>query len=130
MPTESTLTLAFLKQFRTTHPAAVAYKINDRTTSGIPDAAITMTGRTLWIEFKRQSPALTPLQQTTMRRLHAATEGRALVVVFQANRRADLYEPLRHGDPGLLILRRDLSWLEAVAYLFGRIQFGDGRFDD
>ncbi len=126
MPTEAQYTREFLKQFRAKHPQAVAFKINDRTTSGIPDSAITMSGRTLWLEFKRDKPALTPLQATTLTRLARASDRRSFCIVFLPKRRVDIYDgyvlPDEHAP-----LQRAVPWDDAFMYLFAAAIFGDGQ---
>lgn len=123
MPTEAQYTREFLKQFRIKHPHAVVFKINDRTTSGIPDAAITMSGRTTWLEFKRDKPALTPLQATTLTRLARASEGRSFCIVFHDGRRVSVYDGFvpQHGP---VQLRTEVSWDDAFVFLFGATEFG------
>ena len=114
MPTEAEYTSAFLKKFRARYPRAVAYKINDRTTSGIPDTAITDDGRSLWIEFKKDRPALTEIQRRQLLRLDNASDGRAVIVVFKKGRFADLYDA-SYETRGAL--RTDVSWPDLIGML-------------
>lgn len=80
--TEAALTRKFLKRWAERYPMAVIFKHNDRTTSGIPDATITLEGSTLWLECKREDTPVTALQKLTMRRLDRASSGLAFFVVF------------------------------------------------
>lgn len=122
--TEAQLTRKFLARWRERYPSAVIFKINDRSTGGLPDAVVTMCGRSLWIEFKRDKPALTPIQFEATRRLHAASEGRSVVVVF--NRRTthvEVWAPIAGPSApvsGLTLLNNDRTTDEAITYLLGR----------
>jgi hypothetical protein len=83
---ENTRTRQMLTRVRERYPHAVAMKLNDRTTGGLPDAVITLSGRSLWVESKRGRLTLTPIQRRTLAKLHAASDGRALAVVFEPTR--------------------------------------------
>lgn len=120
--TEAQLTRKFLSRWRERYGHAVVFKLNDRTTGGLPDACITMCGRTLWIEFKRDKPKLTAIQEEATRRLCLASEQRSVVVVF--NRRTthvEVWEP-HHGPAGaaLRLVNNDHSTDQAITYLVGR----------
>lgn len=114
MPTESQYTRNFLKLFRSTYPESVALKINDRTTAGILDSAIVIDGQTLWVEFKKDRPKLTPLQRESLRRLDHASEGRAIVLVFKGSglkRTIDIFD-VDYDVRGAIY--EDLPWAEAI----------------
>lgn len=117
--TEAQLTRKFLARARERYQKAVIKKINDRSTSGVLDAVWTMVGRSLWIEFKRDKPALTAIQTEEVRRLTAASEGRCFVVVF--NRRTTHVEVWEMSDTGALrLVNNDRTTDEAITYLVGR----------
>jgi hypothetical protein len=120
--TEAQLTRKFLTRWRERYPAAVCMKINDRSTGGLPDAVITMCGRSLWIEFKRDKPKLTAIQEETTRRLCLASEQRSVVVVFnRVTTHVEVWQP-HHGPAGaaLRLVNNDRTTDEAITYLVGR----------
>ena len=80
--TEAKLTQVLLAKARVTLRGSVVLKINDHSTSGIPDAAITWNGRTCWIEVKYANPGFksTGIQELTCCRL--ALAGRCVYVVY------------------------------------------------
>jgi hypothetical protein len=114
MPTEAQYTRLFLKTVRETYPRAVVDKFNDSTTSGLEDSAWTDEGRTLWIEFKKDKPALTEIQRLRLLKRDNASDGRAIVVVFKRGRVVDLYDA-SYDTRGAL--RTDMPWTDAIAAL-------------
>lgn len=92
---EAALTRAFLGLLR--DHGALAYKLNDRSTSGLPDAVVLGAGRSLWIECKREHEPLTVLQARTLLKLAQATDGRAAVVRFYAGRLATVQTFTSHA---------------------------------
>lgn len=121
--TEAKLTRTFLARWRERYPHAVVFKINDRTTSGIPDAAITMGGRTAWIEFKRDAHTLTALQRTTLLKLDQASEGRAFLVVFDTRRKQITVYDLA-ATSAAATYRTFPNRDEAISYLVAQVEFG------
>ena len=67
-------------------PDAEAFKINDRSTAGIPDCVVTWNGFTTWFEVKYANPKFKrrELQHLTLRRLYRANKQRARYVVYDA----------------------------------------------
>lgn len=120
MATEASQTRAFLKRLRERYPAAVVFKHNDLRTGGIPDASVTFSGATVWIEFKRGKPTLTEIQKRTMQRLHVASAGRAIVIVFRPDRLIDIYD--QTGETHIVITDLD----DAITYLLVTANDGDG----
>lgn len=123
MPTESQHTRNFLKLFRETYAPLVAFKINDRSTSGILDSVLTMDGCSLWIEFKKDRPKLTPLQRTTLLKLDHASEGRAVIVVFKPGRTVDIYD-VDYDVEGRGPIYEGLPWAEAITQLAQILRYG------
>jgi len=68
--TESQFSAKLLRALRQRLPTAVIWKLNDRFTSGIPDAVVVYKGRATWIECKVKNNPLTVIQFETLRRLH------------------------------------------------------------
>lgn len=92
---EATKTRDFLKSVKVKWSTSFAFKVNDRSTSGIPDAILVINGRTIWVEFKKCHPldvakAVRPLQKEMLRRLHLSGAV-ALVLVFAPGRNEFLY---------------------------------------
>lgn len=81
--TENQRTRQLLAAIRQRYPHATCYKHNDQMTSGVPDASVTMSGRTLWIEAKRGRLKLTAIQRRTLAKLDKGSDGRAVAVVFE-----------------------------------------------
>ena len=76
LKTESSYTSDVLRHVRQLRPEAIVYKVNDRTTGGIPDVYLGLNGESLWVEFKRSVSArpnintlLTPLQKRTLEKM-------------------------------------------------------------
>lgn len=87
---EAQRTRDLLKRVRATYPRAFVYKVNDKTSSGIPDAVLSLDGEELWVEFKElrivKEPtgeqvlkALTEIQKLTIRKMRNA--GMNVVIV-------------------------------------------------
>lgn len=110
--TEAPLTRKFLAAVQAQLPNAVIFKINDRTTAGIPDAVISHDFCTVWLEFKKHPNKLTPLQKLNIDRINKG--GRAMVITFH-----DQF--VRVDDQSLLGRAFDASFDRAVAYVVGRL---------
>jgi hypothetical protein len=89
MATEATKTRACLKRVKQHWPGCWIYKINDRSTAGIPDALLIHKGIAIFVEFKYArrnevvSVLVRPLQQQTLQELDRVNDGGAIVVVFR-----------------------------------------------
>lgn len=58
----------------------MVFKLNDRLTPGIPDAAVVSGRGTTWIEFKRWPVRITEVQREVLKTIEKRT-GRAYIVV-------------------------------------------------
>jgi len=117
---EAKRTTTILAKVRTRWPSAWVWKVNDRITSGIPDAEIVIAGRTFRIEFKLLPSTtaliereITEIQKMTMRALRSAHAHVAVVGVLPTGAER-IYEPQ--------LIDRDLRFpshpaLSLVAYL-------------
>lgn len=93
MPTEAQLTAGrVLAPIRRRWPRAWAWKVNERTRSGIPDVFVIHDGIPVFIEVKKLTrgqsvdKVVSPIQKVTLAELHRANEGRAIVVAFEADK--------------------------------------------
>jgi hypothetical protein len=88
MATEATKTRACLKRVKQHWPGCWIYKINDRSTAGIPDALLIHKGVAIFVEFKyrrtseRIEELVRPLQHQTLLELDRCNDGGAIVVAF------------------------------------------------
>jgi hypothetical protein len=116
--TESQFTQSFHRRIRERFPKWVVTKLNDSSTSGLPDACITGLGRTLWVEYKVAPNVPTKLQLHTLAKLDAASHGRALLVTFLRDGATVLV-----SRPGDTAASKFGSHDEAIDYLFGVLEF-------
>ena len=66
---ESQFSRKVLNALRARRANAVVFKINDRFTSGIPDAVVVLEGIATWLEFKCEDRKVTAIQNETLKRL-------------------------------------------------------------
>lgn len=119
--TEAQYTQRFHRRLRERYPHFVVGKLNDRSTAGIPDGFVAGLGHTLWVEYKAVKLGLTKLQRYTIRRLHAATDGRAVTIVFLTDGRIQIHCP--DGAPRFTCEGID----PAIDILFAILSEGDQR---
>jgi hypothetical protein len=67
--TESQFSAKLLRALRQRMPNAIIWKLNDRFTSGIPDAVVVYEGRATWLEMKIGTNSVTPIQWETLYKL-------------------------------------------------------------
>ena len=67
--TESQFSAKLLRALRQRMPNAVVWKLNDRFTSGIPDAVVVYEGMATWLEMKMKHGPLSAIQYETLKRL-------------------------------------------------------------
>ena len=105
--TEGNLKAALMVAIREQLPNYTAFRIEDQTTSGIPDIAVTGFKRTSWIEAKYANPRIHSLGRQDLTMVRLAQTGHAFHVVYlqesNGSQRTLIVEPRYvihwRGDP-------------------------------